>query len=70
MNLNNLNITVGRLLANPKAKAIMAREFPTLINTPIVKLYSGKTLNQVLHLAKDKVPQDKIQRIISELEEI
>lgn len=70
MNLNNMNITVGQLLSNPKAKAIMAREFPTLINTPIVKLYSNKSLKQVLSLAKGKVPQDKIQRIIKELEMI
>lgn len=70
MNLNNMNITVGQLLSNPKAKSIMAREFPTLINTPIVKLYSNKSLKQVLSLAKGKVPQDKIQRIIKELEMI
>ncbi len=70
MNLNNMNITVGQLLANPKAKAIMAREFPTLINTPIVKLYSNMSLKQVLTYAKGKVPEDKIQCIIKELETI
>ena len=68
MDINNL--TVGQVLANNKAKAILAREFPTLINTPIVKLYSSMTVKQVLALAKDKVPQDKIQRIIKELEQV
>ena len=70
MNLNNLNITVGEILKNPKAKAILAREFPTLINTPIVKLSQHLRLRQVLQYAKGKVPQDKIQRIVKELEEI
>ena len=70
MNLNNLNITVGELLQNPKAKAVLAREFPTLINTPIVKLYRQMPLRQVMQYAKGKVPQEKIQRIIKELEEI
>ena len=70
LNLKNLNITIGELLTNPKAKSVLAREFPTMINTPVVKLYSGKTINEILTLAKGKVPQDKIQRIIRELEEI
>lgn len=68
MDINNM--TVGQVLANDKAKSILAREFPTLINTPIVKLYSSKTVKQVLALAAGKVPQDKIQRIIKELEQI
>lgn len=70
MNLNNLNITVGELLQNPKAKLVLSREFPTLINTPIVKLYRQMPLRQVMQYAKGKVPQDKIRRIIKELEEI
>ncbi len=70
MNLNNMNITVGQLHSNPKAKAILGREFPTLINTPVVKLYSGKTIKQVLNLPAGKVPREKIQRIIKELEEL
>ncbi|MBQ6998897.1 MAG: hypothetical protein IJN62_03820 [Clostridia bacterium] len=68
MDINNM--TVGQVLANEKAKSILAREFPTLINTPIVKLYSSKTVKQVLALAAGKVPQDKIQRIIKELEQV
>ena len=68
MDINNM--TVGQVLANNKAKAILAREFPTLINTPIAKLYSSMTVKQVLALAKDKVPPDKIQRIIKELEQV
>lgn len=68
MDINNM--TVGQVLANNKAKAILAKEFPTLINTPIAKLYSAMTVKQVLALAKDKVPPDKIQRIIKELEQV
>lgn len=68
MDINNM--TVGQVLANPKAKAILVREFPTLINTPIVKLYNSMTVKQVLALAGGRVPQDKIQRIMKELEQI
>ena len=70
MDLENLNITVGRLLSDQKAKSVLSREFPTLINSPVIRMYRNMPLKQVLNYAKGNVPQDKIQRIIKELENI
>lgn len=70
MDLKNFNITVDELLENQKAKAILSREFPTLINSPMVKLYKNLSLKKVLSYAKGNVPEEKLQRIIKELENI
>ena len=70
MDLKSLNITVDELLKNSNAKAILSREFPTLINSPMVKLYKNMSLKKVLTYAKGNVPDEKIQRIIKELENI
>ena len=70
MDLKSLNITVDELLKNSDAKAILSSEFPTLINSPMVKLYKNMSLKKVLTYAKGNVPDEKIQRIIKELENI
>lgn len=67
MDLKNLNITVETLLKNPKAKAYLAKEFPTLINTPIVRLYKDMPLKDILKHAKGHIPDNKIQQIIVDL---
>ena len=66
----NLDITLGELLANPAAKAVLAREFPGMVNSPLIKLYSRKSVAQVLKLAQGKVPAEKLNRIIDELKKL
>lgn len=68
MNLNN--VTVNQLLANPKAKTILSREFPEMINSPLIRLYGNTPITKVLNTIKGRVPSEKLQRIIKELESI
>lgn len=70
MNLKNLEITIDEVLENERAKEILKREFPTLINSPLLTIYSKKSISYVMGKAKGIVSPDKINRIISELESI
>ncbi len=70
MDLKNLNITLGQLLQEPKAKKILSREFPTMINSPMVRLYSSMPLRRIIGYSKGVVSQEKIRAIIKELEMI
>ena len=47
MNLKNGQITVGEVLSNPNARALLQREYPALINHPMLGMARGMTLNQV-----------------------
>lgn len=68
MNLYGYNITVGRLLANPQARALIDREFPGLLQNPMVRFAKRMTLRQLLQRARGIVPQEKIDRVLRELE--
>lgn len=67
MDLKDNNITIGALLDNPKAKAILQREFPTLMSHPLVKMARGRTLKDILPLARGKVSQEKIDATLAAL---
>lgn len=66
----DLNISVNQLLSNPKAREILAREFPQMVNSPLIRLYGNTPVKKVLSMIKGKVPDEKIQRIIKELKSI
>ena len=68
MDLRNYQITVGQLLADPRARAILEREFPGLIRHPLIQRAGNLTLSQVLRLASGMVPAQKIQSLLSELQ--
>ena len=52
MNLKNGQITVGEVLSNPNARALLQREYPALLNHPMLGMARGMTLNQVLVMAR------------------
>ena len=66
----DLNVTVGQLLKNSQARQILAREFPNLVNSPLLQFYANTPVKRVLSMVKGKVNDDKIQRIINELEQV
>ena len=68
MDLRNNNITVSELLNNPKSKTILAKEFPDIINSPLISIGRGLTLKAVLGYAKGRYPQDKLNRVLYELQ--
>ena len=70
MNLKGGNITIREIMNNPKGFAIMKREFPTLIGTPMFNLAQGMSLNKVIAHWGSHVPKTKIDSIIEELKHI
>lgn len=70
MNLYNGNIRVAQILKEPKAKAILAEEFPDLAASPLMAMASNMTLSQVLGLAKGLVDSIKVDRLLRRLKEL
>ena len=55
-------------LANPAAKAVIRRELPEVMNSPLLSFAQSMTLRQVLSLAGN-IPQEKRDRILAALKE-
>ncbi len=68
MDLKNNQITVGEILANPQAKDLLKREFPEVANPFLLSLAHSMTLASILELAKGRYPQDRIDRVLTELQ--
>ena len=70
MNLKGGNVTIGEIMNDPKGFAIMKREFPKLIGTPMFKMAQRMSLNRVIQHWGHHVPRSKIDSIIEELKRI
>ncbi len=51
MDLRNNQITIGEIVANPAAKALLEREFPQFANRAMLMMARNMTLSSVLRLA-------------------
>ena len=70
LDLKNGNITIRQILRVPQAKAILAKELPELMNSPLVGLAGNMSLNQVLSLSKGRVAPEKVKRILEQLKSL
>jgi len=70
MDLRNNLITVGEILNNPKARAILTREFPELSNPLLIAMGRRMTLTDVLMKAHGRYPKEKLDRVLQELREV
>ncbi len=70
MNLKNNQITMRELLANPKARALLRREFPDVMNSPLLSFAENMTLQNVLEFARSYVPQHKVRSVMAQLKEL
>ncbi|SHH85266.1 hypothetical protein SAMN02745823_01197 [Sporobacter termitidis DSM 10068] len=68
MDLQNNEITIGALISNGAAKALLKKEFPEVANPLMLQMAKKMTLASVLNLARDRYPQEKIQRVLLELQ--
>ncbi len=68
MDLKNNQITISEILQNPKAKAILARNFPELMHPFILQVARKMNLENTLKLAKGNYSSDNVSKIISDLE--
>ena len=68
MNLRNGQITLGEILQNPQAKALLSREFPQFMSGMMLSMGRNMSLNQILGFAgQGNIPRSKIDRVLSEL---
>ncbi|WP_297212150.1 hypothetical protein [uncultured Flavonifractor sp.] len=67
MDLKRNQITLGELLENPKARAVLQRRFPIVMKHPLMGAAHTITLEQILSLAREYVPQKKLDEILEEL---
>lgn len=68
MDLRNNQITVQELLADPRAREVLARRFPQVIHRPIVAQSEGMTLERAMKLGAAFVPRKSIQAALAELQ--
>ena len=70
MNLRNGNITVGEAMCDPRARALLQREFPGIADSPMFRMAQGMTLNQVLCRVSSHVPKAKLDRVWRQLQDL
>ena len=70
MNLKNNRITVGELLDYAPAKAVFQRRFPMVVRHPMLGAARTVTLEQVISMAGNYIPQKKIQETLEELKKV
>lgn len=70
MNIRGGNITIREIMQTPKGMAIMRREFPRLINTPMFKMAQGMTLNAVAAHWGHHIGQNRVNALIEEIKRI
>lgn len=67
MNLQNNQITLGELLENPQARAVLQKRFGTLLSHPMLSMAKNMTLQQIIHLAGNQVSPALISQTLLEL---
>lgn len=70
MNLKNNRITVGELLDYAPAKTVIQKRFPMVMRHPMVGAARTMTLEQILAVAKDYIPQKKLEEALNELRKV
>lgn len=70
MNLRNYEITVGEILQNPKARALLTRELPVVMRHPMLPVARAIPLKDIINNAGRYISPQKMQSILNELEKI
>lgn len=70
MDLRSGKITLGEVLSNPKAKALMQKELPELADSPLLLFARNMTVAQILQMTNGKMPQEKVTRLLEQLKEL
>lgn len=70
MNLKNNQITVGELLDNPAARAVLQRRFPGVLTRPVGGAARTVTLEQLLAFTGGYLPKALVAETLRELERV
>lgn len=67
MDLRGNQITVGELLANPRARQVLQQHFPQAFRLPVLTKSGTMTLATAIKLGAAYVPRKAIQEALEEL---
>lgn len=70
MNLKNNRITVGELLDYAPARSVFQRRFPMAMRHPMLGAARSVTLEQLISMAGNYIPRNKIQETLEELKKV
>lgn len=70
MDLRSGKITLGEVLSDPKAKALLQKELPELADSPLLLFARNMTVAQILQMTNGKMPQEKVTRLLEQLKEL
>lgn len=70
MDLKNNKITLGELLDYAPAKSVFQRRFPMAMRHPMLGAARTVTLEQVISMAGNYIPQKTIQETLKELRSV
>lgn len=70
MNLKNNKVTVGELLDYAPAKAVFQKRFPMVMRHPMLGAARTVTLEQLISMAGNYIPQKKLQETLEELKKV
>jgi hypothetical protein len=68
-----LNTTLGQILDDPNAKAVLDKHLPGVSSNPIVGMAKGMTLNMILSMpqaAEFGLTKEKAQSILDEINKL
>lgn len=70
MDLKNNKITVGELLDQPAARAVLAKKFPLVMKKPLTGAARTVTLEQLVSFLSPYLPAAVIQSTMNELRKL
>ena len=70
MDLKNYNVTVGEVLKNPQAKAMLQKELPMIMRHPMLPMANAIPLRDIINNAGVYVSPRKMQSILEKLSKI
>ena len=65
-----LDTTLGELLNDPQAKAVLEQQMPGVSNNPMVAMAKGMTLNMILSMpqaAQLGITKEKVNAVLAEV---
>lgn len=70
MDLRNNRITIEEILAFPRGRALLDRNFPEMMNPFLLVIAQKMILSNILKLAHGPQAQDQIDKLLSDLRAI
>jgi hypothetical protein len=67
VDLRNNEITIGEILTNPNAKAVLKKYLPDYSNPILLQMAKNMKLSEVLAMAQGRVEQSVIDQVLAEL---